>query len=220
VEHEFLLERYLGLLGVSVVVNGVDIPTDVPAGPRSSGRFEVVFPANFAYPPNLWAAREVIEDIAPAVPEAHFLLAGAHAPDSLARDLPSNVTLISPVEDMSRLFARANAAVMPVRAGAGTRLKALECLAWGVPIVGTSFATEGIAVRANEEFLLAETPADFIQNIRRLMDDTQLATSLVARGKLLVEGMHSIAEVGRQIHDSLGSLDAAVEPGVRNSLAN
>ena len=219
-EHEFLLERYLGLLGVSVVVNGVDIPTDVPAGPRSSGRFEVVFPANFAYPPNLWAAREIVEDIAPALPEAHFLLAGAHAPDSLARDLPSNVTLISPVEDMSRLFARANAAVMPVRAGAGTRLKALECLAWGVPIVGTSFATEGIAVRANEEFLLAETPADFIQNIRRLMDDTQLATSLVARGKLLVEGMHSIAEVGRQIHDSLGSLDAAVEPGVRNSLAN
>ena len=82
IERDFVEASYPEAAPISVVVNAVDVPEQVPQHERL-GRFTVIFPANFSYPPNIAAAQEIIQQIAPALTDMDFVLAGSHFPDSL-----------------------------------------------------------------------------------------------------------------------------------------
>lgn len=205
-EKQFVRDRYPGVKRVDVVVNAISGPESTPAR-AASDHFEVLFPSNFAYPPNLLAAREIIDEIAPRQPSMHFTLAGANAPGSLAIDLPPNVTVISPVADMSTLLARADAAVLPIRAGGGTRLKALECMAWGIPVIATKIAMEGLQVRPGMEFLHAETTDEFIHALDLLRTDEQVRATMIDLGRHLASNRHSVDAVAHQIRWSLDQIE-------------
>lgn len=205
-EERFLRDRYPEVTSVKVVVNAISGPAE-PPDRAASDRFEVLFPAQLAYPPNLFAAREIIDDIAPRRPGIHFTLAGSNAPRSLAVGLPPNVTVISPVADMSTLLARADAAALPIRAGGGTRLKALECMSWGIPVIATKIAMEGLQAHPGMEFLHAETTDDFVHALDLLKTDEQVRATTIDLGRHLVNHRHSIDAVAQQIRSSFDQIE-------------
>jgi glycosyltransferase involved in cell wall biosynthesis len=82
-----------------------------------------------------------------------------------------------------------------MRMGSGSRLKVLEALAAGVPVVSTRLGMEGIAVNAEEYALVAETPQAFADAVLRLLGDGVLAARLAARGRALVDERYDWARL-------------------------
>ena len=80
-----------------------------------------------------------------------------------------------------RFTAAPRIAVVPIRAGGGTRIKLLESAKYGVPIVATRFGAAGTGFRSGQELLLADNERDFAACCARLLTDGKLASRLRAQ---------------------------------------
>jgi glycosyltransferase involved in cell wall biosynthesis len=82
------------------------------------------------------------------------------------------------VPDIRAAYAGADAAVVPIRAGGGTRIKILEAMASGVPVISTSKGAEGLELRPEAEILTADTAYEFAEQCCRLLHDPELRLAL------------------------------------------
>ena len=101
----------------------------------------------------------------------------------------------------------ANVYICPMRDGGGTRLKILDALAMGKPIVSTTLGCEGIRVEPGRNVLLADTPTEFVAQIRRVFEDGDLRETLAAEGRRLVEAQYAWHVVGdglEHVYRSIG----------------
>jgi glycosyltransferase involved in cell wall biosynthesis len=99
------------------------------------------------------------------------------------------------VEDIRSVVAAAWMAVVPILSGGGTRIKILEAMALGTPVVATSKAAEGLTVRDGEHILLADDPATFADCTLRLLRDPFLRRRLVTNARRLVEQHYDWAQI-------------------------
>jgi glycosyltransferase involved in cell wall biosynthesis len=97
------------------------------------------------------------------------------------------------VAHLPALYRQADAVVVPVRAGGGTRIKILEAFAEGVPVISTSIGAEGIDARPDVHILMADTPEAFAVQCRRLRRDAALVEALVRNAFALVSARYSPA---------------------------
>jgi glycosyltransferase involved in cell wall biosynthesis len=119
-------------------------PRRVPAGQ------EILFVAGFGHPPNADAACWFVDTILPLIrsemPDARLTIAGSH-PSARVRGLTGNgveVTGAVSESELAALYARARVAVVPLRIGAGVKLKVVEALAEGAPVVTTPIGAQGL----------------------------------------------------------------------------
>jgi glycosyltransferase involved in cell wall biosynthesis len=176
---------------VEVVPNGVDCRRLRPL-PDRGGAKAVLFVANLEYRPNLeaaeWLCRGVLPALARARPEATVKLVGPGGGRRLASlgRIPG-VELTGPVDDLASHYGDAGVAVAPLLAGGGTRLKVLEAMALGRPVVSTSIGCEGLGVTPGEHLLVADDPERFAEAIARLLGSAAERASLASAGRALVE---------------------------------
>ena len=181
------LQRLVPGLHPAIVPNGVDLqfyndqipmtkPQDVVIG-----HWPLVFTGKMDFRPNvdavLWFADEVLPGVRAAQPEAHFVVVGQkpHARLDPLRQR-EDVTLTGWVEDVRPYIASAAVYVAPLRMGGGTRLKLLEAMAMGKPIVSTSLGCEGFDVADGQELRVADAPEAFAAAVLELLaDETQRA---------------------------------------------
>ena len=210
-DHDAAVFERHGAREVLVVPNGVDVGAIAyePPAPGSS----LVYVGHYGYRPNAYAARELAEEILPRlrdrIPAATVTLVGRDAGHGTARlgALPG-VELVGAVPDVLPFLRRARLTVIPLRSGSGTRLKALEAMAAGVPVVSTSFGLAGLDVRDGEEALIAETPAELADAAARVIQDDALASALAQRARALVERCYDWPVVAAplvDLHLRLGS---------------
>jgi glycosyltransferase involved in cell wall biosynthesis len=81
--------------------------------------------------------------------------------------------------------------VVPLKVGGGSRLKILEAMALGTPVVATSKGAEGLDVTAGEDILIADEPSAFADAVLQLLEDQALRARLTANGRRLVEERYS-----------------------------
>jgi glycosyltransferase involved in cell wall biosynthesis len=164
-------ERLMALsrhtLPIDVVPNGIPhaahSPEMLPAEPGTDNGFPVIlFIGHLGYPPNVDAVERLAGSILPsirqALPTATLILAGRNpkpAVQALA-GLPG-VELVEDPESVGPLLSRAHLSITPLAAGGGTRIKILEAMAWGVPVIATPLAAEGLDLVDKEELLLSDT---------------------------------------------------------------
>jgi glycosyltransferase involved in cell wall biosynthesis len=110
-----------------------------------------------------WFVKEVL----PFIPVARFLVIGANMPEALQRQIKvvANVEYLGFVENPYHIIANARALVAPLFRGAGVKVKVIESLACGTPVIGTNVALEGITSVTNQSLIECETANDFIQAI-------------------------------------------------------
>ncbi|MCL4812979.1 MAG: glycosyltransferase [Vicinamibacteraceae bacterium] len=177
-------------LPLTVVPNGVTLPARIV--PIASRREPLlVFVGNFAYGPNVLAARALVREVLPRVqarvPHARAALVGAlPGPDVLSLRGPA-VEVTGAVVDIAPWLERARAFVGPIARGAGMKNKVLEALAHGTPLAVTSQGCEGIGLVDGVHALLGEGPAALAEAAVRLLDDEGLASRLAQAGRALVE---------------------------------
>jgi glycosyltransferase involved in cell wall biosynthesis len=151
------------------------------------GRREILFVGNMSYAPNIdaakWFALRIWPLLRTAVPfPLRFVIVGPGAPpDVVALGRQPDIVVAGGRDDVAPFYRRASLAVVPIRAGGGTRIKLLEGARYGVPLVATRLGAEGTDFRAGQELLLADTERDFAASCARLLTDGKLGAQLAAR---------------------------------------
>ena len=116
-------------------------------------------------------------------------------PRIMALEHIPEVAIAGPVADLAPEYARAGAALVPLRAGSGTRIKILEAISHRCPVVTTSIGAEGLALRHEEHVLIADTPPDFAAACARLIEDAALRSRLVESASAWLAATHSMEHV-------------------------
>jgi glycosyltransferase involved in cell wall biosynthesis len=157
----------------------------------------VLYTANFGYAPNLEAARILLDEIRPrllaAVPSLQVVLCGQQPPpelQALAASEP-DVVVTGAVPDVRPWFAAADAVIVPLRHGGGTRLKILEALAAGCPLVSTHKGAEGLQLDDGLHLRLAETAHDLAEALLWCLREPEMAQAMAERGRARVAELYS-----------------------------
>jgi sugar transferase (PEP-CTERM/EpsH1 system associated) len=193
-EREILLRSASGK-PTAVVTNGVHLdefrPDNDPPDLNA-----IVFTGAMNYRPNtdavLFFVREVLPLILHAKPKAKFYAVGVGPSEELMRLAGPNVVITGRVPDVKPFLHMASVYVAPIRFGSGTRIKVVEALAVGKPVVSTTLGCEGHdSMRPGVHFLAADDAATFAREVLRVLDDRTLAFELGSAGRQLVEREYS-----------------------------
>ncbi|MEZ5321897.1 MAG: glycosyltransferase family 4 protein [Microthrixaceae bacterium] len=149
---------------------------------RDRDRPVFLFVGLMGYPPNVdavrWFATEVLGRLRTAVPGAVFRVVGREADSVAVLGSIDGVEIVGEVESLRPELEGADVAVVPLRSGAGTRLKVVEAMANRIPIVSTTIGTEGIEVRDGEHVVLADGAEGFAEACVRAVGDPALRRRL------------------------------------------
>jgi GT2 family glycosyltransferase/glycosyltransferase involved in cell wall biosynthesis len=150
-----------------------------------AARKDLVFVGSFQHPPNidavLWFTREVFALVRAQAP-IHLHIIGNNAPAGIAQLEMDGVTVHGYVEDLAPFMDGCRVSVAPLRVGAGIKGKINMAMSYGLPVVATTTAVEGMHVRAGEDILVADTPQEFAAAILRVYNDEALWKILSANG--------------------------------------
>jgi len=190
---EALQKEELGITAsaqMHVVPIGVDCARIRPLNlAKEESRLLFLGPLN--WPPNadavMWFVREIWPRIRRRKPQAGLRIIGAHAPRSLRKLAPTaGIELAGYVEEILPELCRAQAMVVPLRAGSGLRVKILTAMAAGLAVVSTAVGCAGIEATGGKHFLLADTCEEFAQAVISLLENPALRCSLEEAGRQLV----------------------------------
>ncbi|MCB9454388.1 MAG: glycosyltransferase [Anaerolineaceae bacterium] len=113
------------------------------------------------------------------------------------------------VDDIRPVIARSMVSIAPLLQGGGTRLKILEAMALGVPVVATSKGAEGLAAESGRDILIADTPPALAEAVLRLLQDATLRESLRQNALELIRTQYDWRAIGGKFTDMLEATQAA-----------
>jgi glycosyltransferase involved in cell wall biosynthesis len=135
------------------------------------------------------------------VPELSFTIVGRNpSPAVTALRGQPGIEVSGTVGDVRPYYREAFAVVVPLRLGSGTRLKILEAMAAGVPVISTTLGAEGLEAEPGEEILIADTPEDTVGAIASLRRNPELRHTLEERGRKLAARRYDWAVIGDRLY--------------------
>ena len=181
-----------------------------------SSAFILLFHGRMDYGPNLDALKFILNDLVPALAGSacniRLIVAGARIPKRCLGNKNKIISFYSDVPDMRRFLAIADAVIVPLSLGGGTRLKILESFAAGVPVISTAKGAEGIDCDDGCHFLAARRSADdFINKVTMLAENENLRQKLISNAFNLVVQKYSIAVAGRCLQEVITQAESQAE---------
>lgn len=168
----------------------------------------IIFWGAMDRPENSDAVRWIVKEILPAirrdVPRAKLYIAGSKG-ERLAPEFGSRADIVITgfVEDIGSLMARMEIALLPLRLGAGIKVKTMECMAAGLPIVTTSVGAEGIGGLNGTHYLVAEDADTIAQHAVRLLRNTAAAREMGGRAAEFIAQTRDFTARMKRIEDAL-----------------
>jgi glycosyltransferase involved in cell wall biosynthesis len=168
------------------------------------------------WPPNsegvIWWLREGYEHLRSICPDVIYDIVGARPPRPLQMlaEHCQGVHLHGYVADVEPFWTSASVLAVPILSGGGVRVKILEAMAMGVPVVSTTIGCEGLDVRDGEHLLVADTPEAFARACAKVLQDRELGLHLARNARQLILERYD-AKV------ALRPLDAAYEKANRGA---
>jgi len=188
---------------ISVVPNGVDVESARPAAHAVADPARLVFVGQMSWFPNRdgvqWFIAEVLPRILAVRPDAQFTLVGKTAGLNVPPQLRAQVRLAGFVDDLQPELHNSAIYVLPLRYGSGTRLKLLEAMAFGKPIVTTQIGAQGVDLVAGQEALFADDAQGFAAAVLQLIADPQLAARLGAAARAKAQARYDWRIIGRDL---------------------
>jgi glycosyltransferase involved in cell wall biosynthesis len=195
-------------LPVGLSPNGVDVArlAGLPVAGGQEG--SLILTGTMSYPPNaeaaVWFVREVLPRLRTMRPDSTFTIVGRDPSEAVRRlaDVPG-VEVTGRVERIEPYLARAAVAVAPLLSGGGTKLKVLEALAAGRPVVATPVAAEGIEVVDGRDLVVAAHAEPFASAVAELLADPARRTAMAAAGRAAVVERYDWTAIAAALHRDL-----------------
>jgi glycosyltransferase involved in cell wall biosynthesis len=190
--------HFARLYGVRPILlpNGVDVERFTDPDPNAVDRLKklyrldghtLLFAGFYAYDPNREAIDFLVRSVMPALreryPSATLALTGGGAP--YHEPWIRNVGSIA-YDDFAPFVAACGIAVAPIFSGSGTRLKILEAMAAGIPVLATEKAAEGLSLTHGEDILFAGDKDDFVRSLAELFENPCLAANVCERARVTI----------------------------------
>jgi sugar transferase (PEP-CTERM/EpsH1 system associated) len=173
---------------IPVIPIAVDADAEQPI-PRAEGARGILSLATMMWPPNvdgvMWFARSIYPMVRQHVTDSRFYVVGQR-PVAEVRALPESdpsIDVTGYVPDASPYISKSACLIVPLRSGGGMRVKILEALARGIPVVSTTIGYEGIDLIPGKHLLVADTPEEFAAAVVELLRDPQRGAELAAAGR-------------------------------------
>lgn len=198
------LKEIVGVVDITVVPNGVDLEYFQPqqsAGNKDGG---LIFAGPMDWYPNRTAVLFFLSDILPKLREEKIDLPVTIVGKNPLKELiiaanDSRISAPGYVDDVRPYIDSANIYVCPIKDGGGTRLKILDALAMSKPLVATGLAVEGLDLVEDEHYLRAESGSDFVAQIKKLINDSDLSKRIALQGRRFVENRYSWEMIGEKM---------------------
>ena len=164
-------------------------PDQSAAESRLAPITQVLFVGTWSYYPNWDAMRFLVKDVWPRLRQDgrdwRLVLVGRDGSDLIRRELRGveGVEFRGEVENLSTAYAQAGLVVAPVRCGGGTKVKVLEAMAHGCPVIAGRHARRGLPIRRGEHYWEAESAEDYVRQLRCAADNVENARALGDRGR-------------------------------------
>jgi sugar transferase (PEP-CTERM/EpsH1 system associated) len=178
-----------------VLRNGVDLEHFSPR-PSEAEPEHMVFTGVMDYYPNVDGCVHFVKEVLPRVrsefPNARFTIVGSRPTKEVLRlGKTKGVEVTGFVDSTADWMARATIAVAPLRVARGIQNKVLEAMAMGLPIVGTTSATQGVGAIHGRHYLVADRAEEQAHGVRGLLRDEAARTRLGLSARKFVEKHHN-----------------------------
>jgi glycosyltransferase involved in cell wall biosynthesis len=176
----------------------------------------LVYNGALTYAANYDAVQYFLERIFPQVkrevPQATLTVTGTTEGVAVS-GLPKEdaVVFTGYVDDIRTVVGRSTVCVVPLRQGAGTRLKILEAMALCTPVISTSKGAEGLEVVDGQHLLVADTPGDFAAQTVRLLQDAPLRRRLAQQALQLVHDRYAWPDIQHNLGQLVQALWTAAD---------
>jgi glycosyltransferase involved in cell wall biosynthesis len=150
--------------------------------------------------------RQCFPRLVASVPDVRLTIVGAYPSWAIRNVASDRIRVTGHVPDVRPFLERAEVFVAPLNSGGGTRLKILEAIAMGTPVVSTSIGCEGLRLRDGEHILVADSPESFVQAVLRLFRDPELRAGLAARALDTVRRLYGWDHAGENLLRAYESL--------------
>jgi len=201
-----ILSRACPDLKVRVVPNGVDTEYFTPR--PDPGTNALLFCGSMDMHPNREAMdyflKRIWHRVVSQSPDVELYVVGRKPPEWLEHlgKVDPRIHVTGFVDDVRPYFQKTVVCICPIVSGGGTRLKILDSLAMGVPVVATPFAASGLSLEHGKHLLLADTEQKFAEHIRRLLTIPSLRSELASAGSKRVDQLYSWTLVGQTLMDA------------------
>lgn len=178
------------------------VDADQPFVQRRSNPHGLLMLGGLHWPPNAdavrWFAHEVLPVIKQQIPDVQLFIVGARPPQNILaladvahlhqpdRASGASIVVTGYVTDVQPFIEASAALIVALRSGGGMRVKIVEALQWGLPIISTTIGCEGIDVTDQQDILIADEPAAFAGAVITMLTDNDLAQRLADQGRQLV----------------------------------
>lgn len=194
-DRKYLLEECYGTQ-VFTVPNILESPASYPfpqPGPQAP---EMLFCGALSFPHNEEALFFFVEEVFPLIrkslPDARLTVIGKNpTPKVMKLVSVAGLTVIPNVPATKPYYERAALAVVPLKNGAGTRIKILEAMTFGKPVVSTTMGAEGLDISDGENICIADTAEAFAAKCVELLTDIKKCRLIGFQGYLFVRSQHS-----------------------------
>jgi glycosyltransferase involved in cell wall biosynthesis len=198
-QDRFTMQYYAQDLAVSVVPSGIDVKY-IQAQPPVKKEPIILMTGFMDDPANEdgveWFYHHVWPELSKRQPDVKFYIVGAGAGRRIRRlaEKDDRIIVTGEVEDLRPYRNLARVFVSPIRLGSGMRLKVLEAMAGGLPVVSTSLGVAGIEAQTGVNCLVADTPELFTRSVEWLLTDPALSDSMARAASELVERKHTLED--------------------------
>ena len=200
------MEQFDSKAEVSIIANGVDLDT-FPYREKDPGGHNIVFVGGLDYFVNIDAACFFSEEVFPLIQarfnDATLTLVGSKPSAEVKALTLANpaITVTGRVPSIAEYLHKADVAVAPLRTGFGMKIKTLEYMSAGIPVVGSDRGLEGIPVDTPDvppRAIRANTPDEYVAAITRLFNEPQLRATLSTNGRKAIEEEYTWLNLSRE----------------------
>lgn len=187
---------------VNLVPNGVDIETFSPVRREPPTSPTILYIGNFKWLQNREAVDVLLSSIWPKIkaeiPSARLLIVGRGLAALKSRP-DESITFDESVKDIRESYKSASVMLAPIRGPGGTRLKILEAMASGCPVVTTPVGIEGIDATPGKEVLVGHSVKELVQATVELLQNPSLQERLVQQAYALVKNKYNWKKIGEEL---------------------